>query len=108
VATTGLSQEAALREGFQARKVFIQSRDGAHYYPGSQPLWVELIYEEGTGKLLGGAVVAHGHGALRIDALAALLPHGGTVEDLLSLDLAYAPPYSPVWDPLLIAAQQVK
>ncbi|GAA5338214.1 FAD-dependent oxidoreductase [Thermus antranikianii] len=108
VATTGLSQEAALKEGFQARKVFIQSRDGAHYYPGSQPLWVELIYEEGTGKLLGGAVVAHGHGALRIDALAALLHQGGTVEDLLSLDLAYAPPYSPVWDPLLIAAQQVK
>ncbi|WP_105318410.1 FAD-dependent oxidoreductase [Thermus tenuipuniceus] len=108
VATTGLSQEAALREGFQAKKVFIQSRDGAHYYPGSQPLWVELVYEEGTGRLLGGAVVAHGHGALRIDALAALLHQGGTVEDLLALDLAYAPPYSPVWDPLLIAAQQVK
>ncbi len=108
VATTGLSQEAALREGFQAKKVFIQSRDEAHYYPGSQPLWVELVYEEGTGRLLGGAVVAHGHGALRIDALAALLHQGGTVEDLLRLDLAYAPPYSPVWDPLLIAAQQAR
>ncbi|MFN4231760.1 FAD-dependent oxidoreductase [Thermus sp.] len=108
VATTGLSQEAALREGFQAKKVFIQSRDGAHYYPGSQPLWVELVHEEGSGRLLGGAVVAHGHGALRIDALAALLHQGDTVEDLLALDLAYAPPFSPVWDPLLIAAQQVK
>ncbi len=108
VATTGLSQEAALREGFQAKKVFIQSRDGAHYYPGSQPLWVELVYEEGTGRLLGGAVVAHGHGALRIDALAALLHQGDTLEDLLRLDLAYAPPYSPVWDPLLIAAQQAR
>lgn len=108
VATTGLSLEGALREGFRAKKVFIQSRDGAHYYPGSQPLWVELVYEEGSERLLGGAVVAHGHGALRIDALAALLHRGGTVEDLLALDLAYAPPYSPVWDPLLIAAQQVR
>lgn len=108
VATTGLSQEAALKEGFQAKKVFIQSRDGAHYYPGSQPLWVELVYEEGTGRLLGGAVVSHGAGALRIDALAALLHREAGVEDLLALDLAYAPPYSPVWDPLLIAAQQVK
>ncbi|MFD3006484.1 FAD-dependent oxidoreductase [Thermus tengchongensis] len=108
VATTGLSLEAALKEGFRAKKAFIQSRDGAHYYPGSQPLWVELVYEEGTGRLLGGAVVAKGHGALRIDALAALLHQGGTVEDLLALDLAYAPPYSPVWDPLLIAAQQVR
>lgn len=108
VATTGLSLRAALKEGFQAKKVFIQSRDGAHYYPGSQPLWVELVYEEGTGRLLGGAVAARSHGALRIDALAALLHREGTVEDLLALDLAYAPPYSPVWDPLLIAAQQVR
>ncbi|GAA6762704.1 MULTISPECIES: FAD-dependent oxidoreductase [Thermus] len=108
VATTGLSLEVALREGYRAKKVFIQSRDGAHYYPGSGPLWVELVYEEGTDRLLGGAVVAHGHGALRVDVLAALLHRGGTLEDLLALDLAYAPPYSPVWDPLLIAAQQAR
>jgi len=108
VATTGLPLEAALKEGYRAKKVFIQSRDGAHYYPGSAPLWVELVYEEGTGRLLGGAVVAHGHGALRVDVLAALLHRGGTLEDLLALDLAYAPPYSPVWDPLLIAAQQAR
>ncbi|MCS6869569.1 FAD-dependent oxidoreductase [Thermus sp.] len=108
VATTGLSLEAALKEGFPARKVFIQSRDGAHYYPGSEPLWVELVYEEPSGRLLGGAVVAKGHGALRVDALAALLHQGGSLEDLLALDLAYAPPFSPVWDPLLIAAQQAK
>jgi len=108
VATTGLSLEGALKEGFRAKKVFIQSRDGAHYYPGSGPLWVELVYEEGTGRLLGGAVVARGHGALRIDVLAALLHREGSVEDLLALDLAYAPPFSPVWDPLLIAAQQAR
>ncbi|BDG17315.1 MULTISPECIES: FAD-dependent oxidoreductase [Thermus] len=108
VATTGLSWEAALREGYRAKKAFIQSRDGAHYYPGSAPLWVELVYEEGTDRLLGGAVVAHGHGALRVDVLAALLHRRGTLEDLLALDLAYAPPYSPVWDPLLIAAQQAR
>ncbi|GLV47869.1 NADH oxidase [Thermus sp. LT1-2-5] len=108
VATTGLSLEAALKEGYRAKKVFIQSRDGAHYYPGSAPLWVELVYEEGTERLLGGAVVAHGHGALRVDVLAALLHRGSTLEDLLALDLAYAPPYSPVWDPLLIAAQQAR
>jgi NADPH-dependent 2,4-dienoyl-CoA reductase/sulfur reductase-like enzyme len=108
VATMGLSLEAALKEGYAAKKVFIKSRDGAHYYPGSQPLFVELVYEEGTERLLGGAVVAFGHGALRIDALAALLARGGTVEDLLALDLAYAPPFSPVWDPLPIAAQEVR
>ncbi|WP_022799210.1 FAD-dependent oxidoreductase [Thermus islandicus] len=106
VATTGLSLEAARKEGLAAQKVFIQARDGAHYYPGSRPLWVELVYEEGTGRLLGGAVVAYGQGALRIDTLAALLHRGSTLEDLLGLDLAYAPPFSPVWDPLLIAAQQ--
>jgi hypothetical protein len=69
---------------------------------------VYLVYEEGTERLLGGAVVAFDHGALRIDALAAPLSRGGTVENLLALDLAYAPPFSPVWDPLLTAAQQVR
>ena len=108
VATTGLSLEGALKEGFWAKKVFIQSRDGAHYYPGSGPLWVELVYEDGTGRLLGGAVVARWHGALRIDVLAALLHREWSVEDLLALDLAYATPFSPVWDPLLIAAQQAR
>jgi len=108
VATTGLSLEAALKEGFRAKAVQIQSRDGAHYYPGTHPLHVRLVYEEGTGRLLGGAVVGHMNAALRINVLAALLHQKGTVEDLLALDLAYAPPFSPVWDPLLVAAQQVK
>ncbi|MGQ9511147.1 MAG: FAD-dependent oxidoreductase [Thermaceae bacterium] len=108
VATTGLSLESALKEGFKARAVQIQSRDGAHYYPHTHPLHVRLVYEEGTGRLLGGAVIGHLNATLRINTLAALLHQGGTVEDLLALDLAYAPPFSPVWDPLLVAAQRVK
>ncbi|AFV75199.1 NAD(FAD)-dependent dehydrogenase [Thermus oshimai JL-2] len=108
VATTGLSLERALSEGFRAKKVFIRAEDSAHYWPEHAPLWVELVYEEGTGRLLGGAVVGRGQAVKRIDVLAALLHQKGTVEDLMGLDLAYAPPFSPVWDPLLIAAQQAR
>ncbi len=108
VGMTGLSLEAALKEGSQAKKVFIQARDRAHYYPGGGALWVGLVYEEASGRLLGGSVVGPETSAKRVDVLAALLHQRGTVEDLEGLDLAYAPPFSPVWDPLLIAAQQAK
>ncbi len=108
VGMTGLSLEAALKEGSQAKKVFIQARDRAHYYPGGGPLWIGLVYEEASGRLLGGSVVGPETSAKRVDVLAALLHQRGTVEDLEGLDLAYAPPFSPVWDPLLIAAQQAK
>ncbi|HGY09643.1 MAG TPA: NADH oxidase, partial [Oceanithermus profundus] len=57
---------------------------------------------------LGAQVVGHQSDALRIDVVATLLHRGGTVEDLRALDLAYAPPFSPVWDPLLVAANQAR
>jgi len=108
IASTGLSEADARAAGFDAKGVWIKSADRAHYYPNPHPLHVKLVYEAGSGRLLGGQVVGHFNDALRIDALAALLHQGGTVDDLRALDLAYAPPFSPVWDPLLVAANQAR
>ncbi|WP_457629179.1 FAD-dependent oxidoreductase [Oceanithermus sp.] len=108
IAFTGLSEDDAKAAGFDAKSVWIKSADRAHYYPNPHPLHVKLVYEAGSGRLLGAQVVGHFNDALRIDVIATLLHQGGTVDDLRALDLAYAPPFSPVWDPLLVAANQAR
>ena len=70
------------------------------------PMTVKLIAERRSGRLLGGQIVGRTEAAKRIDALAVALWHGATVEELTGLDLGYAPPYAPVWDPILIAARK--
>ena len=79
-------------------------RSRAKYYPGGSALHVRLVHGAG-GRLLGAQMVGREGAAQRIDVLATALQTGMTVGDLTALDLAYAPPYSPVYDPILIAAE---
>jgi pyruvate/2-oxoglutarate dehydrogenase complex dihydrolipoamide dehydrogenase (E3) component len=67
---------------------------------------VKLIVQRESGKLLGAQIVGKSESAKRIDPLAVALWNGMTVEDMLSLDLGYAPPFAPVWDPILVAARK--
>jgi len=108
VAATGLTETAAREKGFAAKGVMIKSRDRAHYMPGGHPLFVKLVYEEKEGRVLGAQVVGHRNDARRVDVVAALIQMGASVEDMRALDLAYAPPFGPVWDPLLVAANQAR
>jgi hypothetical protein len=68
---------------------------------------VKLLAERTSGRLLGGQIVGGEGAAKRVDALAVALWNQMTVEEVVSLDLGYAPPFSPVWDPVLIAARKV-
>ena len=67
---------------------------------------MKLVVERRTGRLLGAQVVGREGAAKRIDTLAVALWNRMTVEDVAMLDLGYAPPFSPVWDPVLIAARK--
>ena len=99
--------EAELRkQGIDCASVRIKAKDRAHYYPGASDIWVKLIWDKSTGRLLGGEIVGHYTAVKRIDVLSALICRGGTVEDLKNTDMAYSPPFSPAWDPLSIAANQ--
>jgi len=101
---TGLAEREAKEQGYAVKAVRIKSRSRAHYYPGGKPLHIKLIFEEQSGRLLGGQIVG-GEGVNgRIGVLAAALHRGMTIEELAQLDLAYVPPLAPVWDPLLVAA----
>ena len=106
VARTGLSTREAEDAGFQVVSKSITSRSRAGYYPGGYPLTVKLIAERTSGRLLGAQLVGREGAALRVNIFAAALYTRMTVEDLAQLDLGYAPPFSPVWDPVLVAANE--
>ena len=105
VARTGLGLAEATAAGFAAEATDVTSRSRAKYYPGSSPLHVRLVHEPG-GRLLGGQLAGREGAAKRIDVLATALYAGLTVADLAALDLSYAPPFAPVYDPVIAAAQQ--
>jgi len=107
VAVTGLSKEQARQEGFEPVAARIESGDRARYFRG-RPTTVELVADRRTGRLLGGLVLGEDGAAGRINVVATALHHRLCVDDFEQLDLAYAPPFAPVWDPLLIAAQQLQ
>jgi len=105
IARTGLSTREATAAGLSPVVTSITAGTRAHYYPDSTEMTVLLITEDGTGRLLGGQIVGGPGAGKRIDVLAAALWNGMLVEDLVQMDLAYAPPFSPVWDPVLTAAR---
>jgi NADPH-dependent 2,4-dienoyl-CoA reductase/sulfur reductase-like enzyme len=106
VARTGLREKDAARAGYEYVTATVESTSRAGYFPGARPMVVKLIAERRTGLLLGGQIVGRDEAAKRVDALAVALWNKMTVEEMTSLDLGYAPPYAPVWDPVLIAARK--
>lgn len=103
-ARTGLSERQARREGFDVETVTATASARAHYMPYHPPLHVKLVFERGSQRLLGAQMVGREGVAKRIDVVAAALHAKWTTYDLAELDLSYAPPFSPVWDPILVAA----
>jgi NADPH-dependent 2,4-dienoyl-CoA reductase/sulfur reductase-like enzyme len=106
VGRTGLGEAEARAAGFDPLSVAVDSTTRAGYYPGARPIRTKLVAERGTGRLLGAQIVGEEGAAKRIDVLASALWHNTTVEELLNVDLSYAPPFSPLWDPVLIAARK--
>lgn len=106
VGRTGLGEDEAQDAGFRVVTATIDSSTRAGYYPGAKPITIKVIAERGTGRLLGAQIVGEEGAAKRIDVFATALWNGMTVGDLLHVDLSYAPPFSSVWDPVLIAARQ--
>jgi len=107
VARTGLTVAEAQRAGFDPAEMVIQSRSRAHSHPGSSPIYVHMIGDKKTGRLLGAQMVGKEGAAHRINAAAVALHDQMTVERFSQTDLSYAPPFGPVWDPLLTAANQL-
>jgi NADPH-dependent 2,4-dienoyl-CoA reductase/sulfur reductase-like enzyme len=107
VARTGLTVAEGKGAGFDPVEVMIVSRSRAHAHPGNSEIRVQMVGDRKTGLLLGVQMVGREGIAHRINAPAVALHKKMTVEELSGCDLAYAPPFGPVWDPLLTAANQL-
>jgi NADPH-dependent 2,4-dienoyl-CoA reductase/sulfur reductase-like enzyme len=106
-ATTGFSVAQARAEGFDPVSSRIEAQTRPGYFQGTKTM-VELIADRGTRRLIGGTIIGDATAAGRINVVATALQARMRVEEFEQLDLCYSPPFSPVWDPLLVAAQQMK
>ncbi|MFD7708682.1 FAD-dependent oxidoreductase [Streptomyces sp. NPDC059785] len=106
IARTGLREKDARRVGLQYKTVTVESTSRAGYYPEAAPMTVKMLAERRTGRLLGVQIVGREGAGKRVDIGAVALTAGMTVEQMTALDLGYAPPFSPVWDPVLVAARK--
>ena len=107
VARTGLTPQEAEKAGFEPAEKMIKTSSRAHAHPGGSPIYVSLVGDKKTGRLLGAQMVGREGVAHRINAPAVALHARMTVEDFSQTDLSYAPPFGPTWDPCLTAANQL-
>lgn len=108
-ATTGITNsEIAQKNDFDPVRVVIDSYSRAGYCPSAKPIKIVLTVDRKSNLLLGASMVGEEGVSKRIDIIATALSAKFTVEQLENLDLAYAPPFSPVWDPVLNAARILK
>lgn len=107
-AATGLNEGAARRAGLDTEAVVLSPMNRAGYYPGGRVMTMKVLFEKGTGKLLGAQVVGSDGVDKRIDVLATAIRAGMTAADLTELDLAYAPPYSSAKDPVNMAGYMME
>ncbi|WP_066176141.1 CoA-disulfide reductase [Bacillus marinisedimentorum] len=108
LARTGLSEREAEDLGLPFASIKTDARDKAHYYPDSKPIHVKLIYNKDSRKLLGAQAIGENGAEKRIDVIATALFNEMSIEDLMDLDLTYAPPFNSVWDPVQQAARKAK
>lgn len=103
VASTGLAAKRLKQMGIAHISSTTHSASHAGYYPNALPLTIKLTFDPVSGKLYGAQSVGYDGVDKRIDQIALLIKHGGTVHDLVKVEHAYAPPFSSAKDPIAIA-----
>ncbi len=104
VSVTGLTESAALKAGFDAACAWGTFTDKAEYFPDAENIHLKIVFEKGSGRLLGLQGYGKGEVVKRVDVFTSLLKSEGNLEDLLDAEFAYAPPYAPAVDPLFVLA----
>lgn len=107
ISRTGLLEKDLAGLGIEYVTAITQSKTRAGYYPGAKKIKVKLLAEKNSGRLLGGQIIGEEDAAKRIDVIALALTHNLTLQNIIDLDMCYAPPFSPVWDPVQTAARKL-
>ena len=107
-AVTGINEKTAEAAGIVYDKVILSPVSHAAYYPGGQTMYMKVLYEKETLRLLGAQIAGYEGVDKRIDVLAAAIRAGMTADKLAELELAYAPPYSSAKDPVNMAGFMIE
>lgn len=108
IGRTGLSEKEAEENGIKYNSVFVNAPIHAPYYPGNSDLAIKLVYDPDTKVIIGAQVAGEKGAALRANMLAIMIDSKYTADEVMNLDLLYAPSFSYVWDAVQIAAGQIK
>lgn len=103
-AITGLTEQAAKAEGFDAMATTVTTLDHAVYYPNPRKIRIKLVYDKNTSAILGGQLIGYEGVAHRADILATAITNNMTLAQLGEVDMCYAPPYKGVWEAVIVAA----
>ena len=106
IGRTGLGESEARTAGFGFVTTTIESTNVAGYFPGAEMMTVKLVVEQRSGRLLGAQIVGRANSGKRIDVFATAIWNHMGVEEMTFMDLSYAPPFSPTWDAVLVAARR--
>ena len=107
VGKTGLTSEEASKNGFDPIEDIIEDITRASYYPDNKPIWIKIVVDRKTRRMLGSQIVGGEGVKERIDLISLALLLKADITDLASYDACYVPPASPVWEPVNIAASQI-
>jgi NADPH-dependent 2,4-dienoyl-CoA reductase/sulfur reductase-like enzyme len=105
IARTGITYDRAVKNGIDAVKFDLISRTKARYYPGSEKIKSFVVADKDRGRVLGVQLAGPLDSVKRIDVWATIIYNKMNLHDVFNLDLAYSPPFAPVWDPVLLAAR---
>jgi len=108
IAKTSLDEKEAKEAGFNPKSAFIKAKTKVHYYPGAKDTFLKVFADKDTNRLLGAQVVGHEMVTMRVNVFATAIQAEFTTKDLFFADLAYAPPFTPVWDPITVSARVLK
>jgi len=107
VASVGLTSQQAEKRDIKAIVGTIRGRTKPEYFPSSKTLYVKILVNSEDGRIIGSQIIGEEGAAIRINVISLALLRKLTIEEFLSLETVYAPPISPVWDPLIVAADSV-
>jgi NADPH-dependent 2,4-dienoyl-CoA reductase/sulfur reductase-like enzyme len=107
VARSGLTEHEAQAAGFEYATATVETTTTAGYFPSAEKMHIKMLAERGTGRVLGAQIVGGAGSAKRIDTVATAITAEMDVYEVLELDLAYAPPFSSVWDPVQAVARKL-
>lgn len=106
IGSTGLTERVARAEGFDVRTALIEAETRVHYYPGGKKIWLKVVADK-NGRIVGAQAVGS-EVAMRINTLAVMIQANFTAKESFFSDLGYAPPFTPIWDPIIVSARVLR